>query len=201
MILYSLTVNGEVSNAAGDPQTLTDSTFPILVPSGGVSLVKITGLNPDDPTRIGWARLVSTGGSLNAVATYEYAIDGVLQTIVGVLQTQRNQYATIPVDNNAAQFKQLAYAIANPAGQSITVKLALVSQSGDVIDDTITIDLGPKEHISRYLWEDIGNANFRGSIVLRGQNGVSFVVLALLEKQGMYTALPVAAEKAPDISN
>jgi sugar lactone lactonase YvrE len=196
-----LTVNGEVSNAAGDPQTLTDSTFPILVPTGGISLVKITGLNPDDPTKIGWARLVSTGGSLTAVATYEYAIDEAIQTIVGVLQTQRNQYATIPVDNSAAQRKQLAYAIANPSGQSITIKLALVSQSGTVINDTISIILGPKEHISRYLWEDIGNADFRGSIVLRGQNGVSFVVLALLEKQGMYTALPVAAEKAPGIPN
>jgi hypothetical protein len=196
-----LTVIGEVSNAGGDPLTLTDSTFPILVPSGGVSLVKITGLSPDDPTKIGWARLVSTGGSLTAVAAYEYVIDEAIQTMVGVLQSQRIQYATIPVDNSAAQSKQLAYAIANPSGQSITVKLALVSQSGNVIDDTITVDLGPKEHISRYLWQDIGNDDFRGSIVLRGQNGVAFVVLALLEKQGMYTAIPIAAEKAPDIPN
>jgi len=45
----------------------------------------------------------------------------------------------------------------------------------------------------------LGGDDFKGTLVLRGQYGASFVVIALLEKQGIWTALPVTPGKAPGI--
>ncbi len=196
-----LAVNAEVRNPGEDPQTLTDSSFSIVIPPGGVAFVSASALNPGDPTKVGWARLTSLGGSLTAVATYEYSVGGTIQTMVGILQTERLQYATIPVDNNADQRKQLGYALANPSGQMITIKLAVVSQGGTVVDDTISIALGPKEQMTRYLWQDFDEANFQGSLVFRGQSGATFAVLGVLEKQNIYTSLPIVPAKAPGIPN
>jgi hypothetical protein len=70
--------------------------------------------------------LESTGGSLTGVATYEDVSGGIMQYIVGVLQSPLLQFATIPVDNDNTQDKQMAYAIVNPSSQTISIKLALV---------------------------------------------------------------------------
>jgi hypothetical protein len=112
------------------------------------------------------------------------------------------QYATIPVNNNADQDKQIACAIANPgSSQSITIKLALVGQNGNVVNDTVTIALGPRQQIARYLWQDSGRTNFKGSPVLRGQAGANFIAIGLIDKQGLFTVLPVASGKASNMQN
>jgi hypothetical protein len=121
--------------------------------------------------------------------------------MVGVLQSQPLQYATIPVDNDTSQSKQMVYAIANPSNQNIAIKLALVGQDGTVVDDTVTVTLLPGQQIARYLWQDLARTNFKGSLVLRGQSGATFIAVALVEKQGLLTVIPLVSGKAPGVPN
>ena len=141
----------------------------------------------------------STGGSLTGVATYENVVGGIMQNMVGVLQAQPFQFATIPVDNDSSNGKQTAYAIANPSSQTIAIKLALVGQDGKVVDDTVTVTLGPGKQIARYLWQEMARTNFKGSLVLRGQSGATFIAVALLDKQGFLTVIPLISGKAPGV--
>jgi sugar lactone lactonase YvrE len=197
-----LLVNGTVTNASGITQSPQPGySFPLEVPSGGTVFLSATGLMAGDHVKVGWAQLGSNGGTLTAVATYEYAVGSLTQTMVGVLQSQPLQYATIPVDNDASLGKQTAYAMANPGSQTIVVKLALVSQEGTVVDDSISVMLGPGEQIAKYLSEQLGRTTFRGSLVLRGQNGASFIAVPMLDKQGLLTAIPLISGKAPGLPN
>lgn len=208
----TLTLTDQQGNPLSVSTTLTDSfgiaqppsigsSFALTVPAGGTVFLLSTGLTTGDPAKVGWGRLESTGGALTAVATYEYVVGGRLQTIVGVLQAQPLQYATIPVDNNSSQDKQLVYAIANPSSQTITIKLALVGQGGTVVDDTVTVTLPPGQQVARYLRQDLTRPDFKGSLVPRGQSGATFVAVALVEKQGLFTATPLIAGKAPGVPN
>jgi hypothetical protein len=117
----------------------------------------------------------------------------------GVLQSRPLQYATIPVDNDSGEGKQTAYAIANPGDQAIVVKLALVAQDGTVVDDTISARLEPHQQVARYLWQDQAATDFEGTLVLRGQSSATFVALALSDKQGLLTVIPLIPGKAPGV--
>jgi hypothetical protein len=195
-------VNGSLTDSSGITQpALPGYSFSFTVPSGGTIFLAATSLTTASPVRAGWGQLESTGGSLTAVATYEYVVGSLLQTIVGVLQSQPLQYATIPVDNNSSQSKQTAYVIANPSSQTIAIKLALVGQDGTVVNDTVTVTLGPGQQVATYLWQTLGVTNFKGSLVLRGQNNATFVAVAFVEKQGVMTAIPVISGKAPGVPN
>jgi hypothetical protein len=195
-------VKGTLTDSFGTIQTaFVDSSFAFTVPVGGTVILSANAPNPNIPLKAGWAHLESTGGLLTGVATYEYVVGGIIQYMVGVLQGQQLQYATIPVDNDTTQNKQMAYAIANPSSQSISIKLALIGQNGIVVDDTLTVTLGPGEQIARYLWQDLTPAKFQGSLVLRGQAGASFIAVALIEKQGLFTVIPLIPGKAPGIPN
>lgn len=158
-----------------------------------------TGLNADSETKTGWAQLESTGGFLTGVAMYESVLDSKIQTSVGVFQSQPLQYATVPVDNDSNESKQTAYAIANPSSQTIAIKLALVGQDGAVVDDTVTVTLGPGEQTASYLWQEMARTNFRGSLVLRGQGGARFIAVALLDNQGLLTAIPLISGKSSSV--
>jgi sugar lactone lactonase YvrE len=195
-------VNGTLTDSSGTTQpALPGYSFSFTVPSGGTIFLSATGLTTSSPVTTGWGQLDSAGGSLTAVATYEYVVGGVMQTMVGVLQSQSLQYATIPVDNNTSQSKQTLYAIANPSSQTIAIKLALVGQDGTVVDDTVTLTLLPGQQIAKYLWQTLGRTDFKGSLVLRGQSSATFVAVALVEKQGILTAIPLIAGKAPGVPN
>ena len=196
------TVSGVLTDSSGTTQPASvGSSFSIYVPAGGTVFLSANALSPNNPTSSGWAKLESIiGGSLTGVATYEYVSGGIMQYIVGVLQSPLLQFATIPVDNDNTQDKQMAYAIANPSSHTISIKLALVGQDGTVVDDTVTVTLGPGQQIARYLWQDLpARANFNGSLVLRGQSGASFIAVALLQKQGLFTVIPLISGKAPGI--
>jgi hypothetical protein len=198
-----LIVSGTLTDSFGNTwPSSPGSTFALTIPSGGTVFLSASGSTPSTALKVGWAQLASTGGSLSAVATYELVVETVIQNIVGVLQSQLLQYATIPVDNSSGQGKQLAYAIANPSSQTIAVKLALVGQDGTVVDDTVTVTLFPGEQIARYLSQDLAaRANFKGSLVLRGQSGATFIAVALVDKQGIFTTIPVISGKAPGVPN
>jgi len=136
---------------------------------------------------------------LTGLATYEYVVDSTIQSMVGILQAQPMQYATIPVDVDSSQDKQLAYAIANPGSQTIVIKVALVGQDGTLIEDSETVTLGPGEQMAQYLRQELVRTSFKGSLVLRGQAGATFVALGLLDKQGIFTVIPVISGKAPGV--
>jgi hypothetical protein len=77
--------------------------------------------------------------------------------------------------------------------------LAFVAQDGTVIHDTISAQLEPRQQLARYLWEDQERTVFKGSLVLRGQSGAAFVALALGDKQGLLTVIPLIPAKAPGL--
>ena len=104
------------------------------------------------------------------------------------------------MDNDNTQAQQMAYAIANPSSQTISIKLALVGQDGTVIDDTVTVTLGPDNRSQGTCGRIFRHARtFKGSLVLRGQAGASFTALLLQQKQGLFTVIPLISGKAPGI--
>ncbi len=187
--------------AVGSPNSGSASSFPVSVPPGGTTILTVNSINPNDPTTSGWAKVETTGGSLNGVVTYQRVSGGVLQTSTGVLASQPMQFATIPVDYDVTQGQNTAYALANPTAQSLVVKLGVVDQNGNLVSDTISITLGPGQQIARYLSQDLNLSQFKGSIVLRGQGGGTFVAVALTQYGQFFTAIPVIPGKAPNIPN
>jgi hypothetical protein len=195
-----MSVNGTLTDSSGITRpTLSGDSFPITVPSGGTIFFSAASLSSNGPIETGWAKLASAGGLLTGVATYEYAVDSITQYMVGVLQTQPIQYATIPVDIDSSQDKQIVYAIANPSKAIITIYLALIAQDGSVVDDTVTITLNPGQQIAQYMSQALERTNFKGTVVLRGQAGASFVAITLLTKQGLFTVIPLISGKAPGV--
>jgi sugar lactone lactonase YvrE len=197
-----LTVSGELTDSSGTTQNAANgSAFAFTVPPGGTVFLLVSGPTPSSPIKTGWARLTSSGGSLNAVARYEFAVGPVLTTAVEVPQSQPLPFATVQVDNDGALSKDTAWAVANPGSQSITVKLALVGQDGSVLDDSAAIILGPGQQIARYLSQDLSRVSFKGSLVFRGQAGAMFIAIALSQKQGVLTEIPIIPRKYPGVPN
>ena len=195
-------VNGTLIDASGTTQpALAADSFSFTVPSGGTVFLNAAGEQDDDQIKTGWAQLQNTEGLLTGVATYEYAVDSIPQLLVGIRQSERLQYATIPVDNDENLYKQVAYAIANPTPRTISVKLTLVAQDGKVIDDSVRLTLEPGQQVARYLYQELDCRNFKGSLILQAQNGATFFAIALLEKQGLLTVTPMIPGKAPGLTD
>jgi hypothetical protein len=89
--------------------------------AGGTIFLSASGPTPTSPTKAGWARLTSSGGSLSAVARYEFAVGPVLTTAVEVPQSLPLQVATVQVDSDGARSKYTAWAVANPGSQFIKI--------------------------------------------------------------------------------
>ena len=179
-------------------QNLNASEFAISIPPGGVGFITAR-LPANEPVRAGWAKLDSWGGAIYSVATYEYVLAGTVQSTTGVLPCQPTQYATIPVDYDVSRNRRLGYAVANTGDAPITIKLAVVDQTGSIVDDSTSIILAPGEQIAKYLDQDLGRPQFKGSVVLRGQNKATFAAVALLQNQHQFTVVPVIGAKAPNI--
>jgi hypothetical protein len=79
----------------------------------------------------------------------------------------------------------------NPNSKPISINLKLVAQDGALAGDSVAINLGPGEQISRYLSQDFAFTKFRGSLVISSLNGETFLAVALLDKQGLFTMLPL----------
>jgi hypothetical protein len=202
----TITGNFNLTDYQGNPLTANSSAFhigssyPISMPPGGAMFLTASQMGSSDPQKIGWATIETYGGSLHGVATYQSVSQGVVQNATGVLSSQSTQYATIPVNEDASQNRKAAYAIANPANQILTVKIALVDLDGVLVDDTVSLTLNPGQQIARYFNQDFANQpTFQGSMVLRAQGGETFVVIALVQNQQFYTAIPVIPGKAATI--
>jgi len=205
----STTTSGNLvmTDQQGNPWTVstslgTGSSFPVSISPGGTMFLTVNPVNANDPGKSGYATVETTGGSPSGVATYQLVSGGNLQTATGVLSSQPTQFATIPVNDNHSENLYTAYAIANPTNETVTVKLALVDPNGNIVNDTVVITLDPGQQSAIYLYQQLNlPATFQGSMVLRAQGGGTFVIVALVQNQQLFTAIPVIPNKAPDIPN
>jgi hypothetical protein len=203
----TLSGNLNLADYQGNPLTVNSSSmgigssFPISVPSGGAVFLTVNSLSPNDPQKSGWVKVETWGGTLNGVATFFQSVSqGAIQNAAGVLSSQPTQFATIPVDENASSSRSTAYAIANPTDQILAIRLGLLDSNGILVDDTVSIMLNPGQKIARYLNQDFLNRpTFQGSLVFRAQEGGTFVAVALIQNQQLYTAVPVVPNKSPNI--
>jgi hypothetical protein len=182
-----------------------NSTYPLSVPSGGFQEVIAQPIDPKkDPTKTGWARVESSGGSLGGVATFQYTQGGVLTVVVGVLSSPATSVATIPLDDDHVSQQDTGYAIANPGSTPINVKVIFVHPDGTIhmtLNPPALNALAPGGHVAVFLWQDANDPFFlfRGTVVLIEQSGKPFSVVALVLNKGLFTAVPVLASAAPGI--
>jgi regulator of chromosome condensation (RCC1) repeat-containing protein len=175
------------------------SSFPISILPGAATFLTLNSLSPNDPPKSGWASVETTVGSLSAVETFQFG--GVVQTATGILPSQPMQFATIPIDDDYSQIRLTAYALANPTNQDLVIKLLLVDQDGNVVDDKVSITLGPWQQTARYVYRDSNRPVFKGSMVLRAQGGGKFVAVALVQNRQIFTEIPTIASNASKIPN
>jgi hypothetical protein len=186
----------------------TDSisfTYPLSVPSGGFQEVIAQPIDPKkDPTKTGWARVESSGGSLGGVATFQYTQGGVLSVVVGVLSSPPTSVATIPMDDDHVSQQDTGYAIANPGSTPINIKVIFVHPDGTIhltLNPPALNALAPGGHVATFLWQDANDPFFlfRGTVVMIEQSGKPFSVVALVLNHGLFTAVPVLPSAAPNI--
>ena len=171
---------------------------------GGTKFITASPVNPGDPMITGWACVESSGGTLGGVGTFQFTEAGKLTTIAGVLAGSAISVATVPVDNDGTLNRYTGYAIANPSDQDINVKIVVVDANGVPLQ-TLNLpqlnSLGARQQIARFLHQDVSSLlTFQGSMVLIGQSGSQFSVVALVLDQGLITAVPVIPSKAPGIN-
>jgi hypothetical protein len=125
--------------------------------------------------------------------------NGNLTAVAGILASPPVASATIPVDNDGSLSKYTGFALANINNSGISVRIVILDADGR-ITQTIRPDelnpLGARKQVARFMHEYVSSLlDFKGSIVLVADGGMSFVATALLQNQGRYTALPVIPGK------
>jgi sugar lactone lactonase YvrE len=193
---HPLMIGVELTDASGTTHLAqTSSSFAFAVPPGGSVILSATSsmqsISSGKALKTGWAQFTSTGGSLGGTVIYEYVNGSSTECIVSVPESEPMQTATIPIYMDRGSGRLLAYAIANPGGQAISVNLILKAQDGTVVDDSVVFNLGAGEQITRYLLQDTALNIFKGTLVLYAQKGQSFVAFAVLDKQGLFAAIPL----------
>lgn len=179
------------------------SSVPLNITVGGTQFWTAAGLSPDTPLKTGWARVESSGGALAGVATFQLSSGNDLVAVVGVLPSSATQYATIPVDNDDSGRRYTGYAVANPGSEPISIKVMVVRQDGTVVDPgpLSAINLEPGAQTAKFFHEGVPSLlAFQGSVVMIGQSDKKFSVVALVQNQAFFTAIPVVPEKAPTIN-
>ena len=195
--------------AVGSGPVLAAATS-ITIPAGGARFIEAAPLNASDPTAAGWARVESTGGALNGVATFQVTSGSLLTSVAGVLSADGTDVATIPVDDDAAQGRFTGYAVANHEDNDVNIRIIVVDANGVPVGQPIRPSqlnpLRPKNHIARFLFQDLNDPNlkFQGSMVLIADGGRKFAVVALVQNSGaagnLYAAIPVIRSKAAGIN-
>ena len=186
---------------AGGLQAIGPS-IPVSINPGGTQFITAGPVIADDRNVVtGWARVESTGGSLAGVATFQLVSSGKLVTIVGVLSADAVDSATIPVNDDEGAKVDTGYAVANPSTtDTITIKVVVVREDGTPAATLKPIPLPPGQQVPRFFWQDGSSRTFRGTVVLIGQDGKKFAAVALVQNQGLFTAIPVIPGRAPHIN-
>jgi len=176
---------------APDPSSPT--AYPIRMVPGASQTIMIPAVS-ESPS-VGWARIESTGGSVSGYATYRYAEGGGLRTAVAVAATRPMESAAIPLDDDASAGRYTGFAVANPLDLDLRIRLLFVDENGIVVQTLSPEELnplGPHRQVARFFHEyPAAGRPLRGSVVLQSIAGHPFVAVALVENQGLYTAIPV----------
>jgi hypothetical protein len=189
------------AGTTGGPVEAVGSSVPISIPVGGVTILAANPVSSSGSTQAGWARIESSGGQLGGVATFqEFNATGNLITTAGVLSADAVAAATIPVDNDDNQNRQVGYALANPGTAPLTVKAVVVNSDGSV-KSSFNIQLAAGGQTATFLWQnDASLLKFRGSLVLIAQGTTNFSVVALVQNGSLYTVIPVIPGKVAGIN-
>jgi hypothetical protein len=193
-------LSASLAEPGGAPVIGSESS--ISIPPGGARIVIANPDPADTSLKNGWARVESDGGAVSGVANFRLVSGGALTTSAGVLSAETVQSATIPVVDDQAAGAATGYAVANPSStDTITIKIVMVNQDGTPAVTLSPITLEPGRQVARFFFQDpAASATFRGSAVLIGQDGRLFSVVALSQNQGILSAIPVTAAKAPHIN-
>jgi hypothetical protein len=155
--------------------------------------------DPSSPTKSGWARFEASGGSVSGVATFQFAEGNDLRTIAGVFAAPTVETVTIPVDNDEDQDRFTGFAVANPNDVAINIRLATVDTAGALRDQLQPQGLTPLAahgQVAAYLHQYLSSTRkFRGSLKLMADGGSKFVVVALQQSKGLFTAIPVIPDR------
>jgi hypothetical protein len=174
------------------------SPLSISLPAGATTMLTI---NPADPSlpMSGWARLESFGGAVTGVATFQRVDGGFLSTIAGVFAAAPVQTAYIPVDNDGGEERFTGFAIANPNEEQVSIRLTTLKEDGTPADEFQPPALNPlaaHAQVAAYLHQFLDSAlKFRGLLKLAADGGQRFVVVALQQSHGLFTAIPVITGK------
>jgi hypothetical protein len=181
------------------------ASIPISIPPGGMQGIIAAPINETDPISVGWVKVQSVGGSPGGVATFQFSQNGSLQTAVGVLSSNLVNAVTIPISDNAAQAQFTGYAIANPGTQNVNIRIVLVDKQGvaaGTIRPAAFNPLPPSGQAGGFLYQDLNAPNFTfdGSIVVIADGTGQFSMVALVQNQGLLTAIPVIPGKTSGIN-
>ncbi len=191
-----LRIRATASDAAGITQVVTSgSAFQVTVPAQSRLFLTAAEVASENPIQIGWGELETSDNSLSGSVTFEYPLNSRLQTVTGVLQSRELESATVAVDNDGDQGKWIAYAIANPGDETIDIEVSLTDIDGAGIGDTVAFTIGPKQQVAKYLSQDLAMTKFSGTLTIRARAGATFAAVALLDNQGLLTALPLESGK------
>ena len=109
------------------------------------------------------------------------------------------------MDNDTGSNRFTTFAVANPGSEDLNIKVIILNQDGTVADSISPEELNPlrpQQQVAKFLHEILpGRLNFRGSMVLLSQGGKGFIAVALVENQGLFTAIPVLTAKSRTVPN
>ncbi len=178
--------------------TITGSTYPISIPTGGSLVVAASRPGATD-IKSGAARVESSGGTLTGVATFQWVDGPKLKTIAGVLSSQPIDAAVIPINNDGPNDRYTGFAVANSGTTDVHIQVTVLREDGLVVDKEQPAELNPLpagQQVARFLHEYKADWTvFRGSIQLTAQTGEKFTAVALVQNKGLFTSIPVSSQK------
>lgn len=160
--------------------------------------ITVTPLSPADPAKTGWARIEYQTGNIYGVSTYKYRFAGTLITSVGVFSSPPIGLGSVPIDNDDSQARHTGFAVANPNNDNVNVRLITLDQNGNVADYVLPSQLNPLrpyQHVAVFLHQLVPRPTFRGTLILYVTNGKQLAMTALVQEQGVFSAIPVVPDK------
>ena len=196
------TATGSLSftDVSGNPLQVSSDAFlgsslPIAIAAGGASF--FTAVSPDipSPSKSGWARLQTSGGAVAGVATFQLIERTVLKTLAGVFASSPTASAVIPVDNDDSQERFTGFAVANPSAADINLQIGTFNADGTPLDHVRPGPLNPlpaNGQVAVFLHQYSSSAlKLRGTMRISADGGQQFVIVALQQVRGLFTAIPV----------
>jgi hypothetical protein len=169
---------------------LEGSTFDRTL-DGGASLAIESGDLESQPTRVGWAQLLSDG-SVGGFAIFTQRTGGQDQEAVVPLETRNSGSYVLWFDSTSGFV--VGVALANTSPQAVTVHTTTRDESGLVIG-TGTIPLAAQGHTSFVLPAIVaGTAQGRGTVEFHTETNGPLSMLGLRFRGVAFTTLPVSAK-------